>query len=89
MIVYSLYWICLLSEFMVLLTLGFHPARSLLSMSRLSGREEGRETVSTCLDMYENSSEGGSLSQIIDLLSQCDPADIYHVTTDRGLVMLQ
>ena len=68
----------------MLMTLGFHPARSLISLRRDS--EGTVEVISTCLDMYRRSGVGDSLSQIKDMLSNCDCLSLAQLTTDDGLV---
>lgn len=68
----------------MLMTLGFHPARSLISMRHDS--EDTVEVISTCLEMYRRSEVGSSLSQIKDMLSSCDSLSIAQLTTDDGLV---
>ena len=71
-------------EFVVLLTLGFHPARNIISLH--SGSEETCEVINTCLEIYQRSEVGSSLSQLKDLLSSCDSLSIAKLTTDYGYV---
>jgi len=81
--VYTIYSLPMLStEFLVLMTLGVHPARNILTLHRVS--KETTEVVNTCLEVYSRSTVGSSLSQIKDLLSNCDPLSIAKLSTDSG-----
>ncbi|XP_067946003.1 ankyrin-2-like isoform X2 [Watersipora subatra] len=79
-------WLVDMWEFLVLLTIGFHPARNIFSLQRES--EESHELISTCLNVYRRS-EVNSLSQLKDLLSSCTPLGIARHTTDSGYNLLQ
>lgn len=79
---FDVWFVLCIVEFIVLLTLGFHPARSIMSLHR--GSTEVCELITTCLEVYRRSPVGSSLSQIKDLLSNCDSLTIAQVTTDDG-----
>ncbi|KAF6038614.1 hypothetical protein EB796_003060 [Bugula neritina] len=80
-------WLIEIWEFLVLMTLGVHPARNILTLHRVS--KETTEVVNTCLEVYSRSAVGSSLSQIKDLLSSCDPLSIAKLSTDSGYNLLQ